>query len=174
MGSKGKDGFIVRIPARLLKDKTLRRDAKLLYCILSAYADARSGETYVSPSTIERQMHSKRAVRERAQRELVTRGLLQIKRERGAGGRLGRNNYKMLRPCQNTIAHNSSTGTNAQLTSAGKTGTLSTSVPQKEISDQLFGKLGQVSGQVMSLQRKKRSETSGAQRRTAPGFQFLK
>ena len=81
--------FFCRIPASLIKDAQLAPEAKLLYLVLAAHADARTGRTFVGLRTIERLMRCGRAKRERAQRELVRAGWLRLSTKPCARGRWG-------------------------------------------------------------------------------------
>ncbi|MBI3669176.1 MAG: hypothetical protein HY237_05295 [Acidobacteria bacterium] len=59
--SAARRDFYVRVPARLLKDPKLSPEAKLLRVILAAYADARTGRTFVGLATLERLLRCGRA-----------------------------------------------------------------------------------------------------------------
>ena len=63
--------FQVHIPARFLKDPGVSPTAKLLLATLRAYADTRTGVSYVSAATLEKLLRCSRGKREAAQRELV-------------------------------------------------------------------------------------------------------
>jgi helix-turn-helix protein len=96
--------FFCRIPASLAKDSALSPTARLLYLVLAAHADARTGETFVNGATLECLMHCCRTVRERAQRELVAAGWLQLRRKPCDRGRWGKRIYVVLSSCQPTSA----------------------------------------------------------------------
>lgn len=91
-------GFQVRIPASFLKNPSISPRAKLLRAILAAYADARTGETYVKPATLGKLLRCSRGKREAAQRELVSLGWLKLKFLRGARGRWGRRIFVLTEP----------------------------------------------------------------------------
>jgi hypothetical protein len=82
--------YFCRIPASLVKDPKLAPEAKLLYLVLAAHADGRTGKTYLGLRTIERLMRCSRAKRERAQRTLVQAGWLRLERKRCGQGRWGK------------------------------------------------------------------------------------
>ena len=82
--------FYCRIPASLVKEPALAPEARLLYLVLAAHADGRTGKTYVGVGTIERLMGCSRAKRERAQRLLVQAGWLRLERKRCGRGRWGK------------------------------------------------------------------------------------
>jgi hypothetical protein len=96
--------FRFAVPARLIKDPHLSPAAKLLRVILAAYADARTGRAHVALKTIERLMRCSRTRRERAQRELVAAGWLQLERERMGRGLLGRRIFLLCEPPALTTA----------------------------------------------------------------------
>ena len=89
--------FMVRISACFLKDPAISADAKALRALLGAYADGRTGRTYVHPSTIETVLNWGRGRREAAQRELARGGWLRLTRKRPAKGQFGRRIY--ILPC---------------------------------------------------------------------------
>ena len=91
--SKTKSEFVVRVAARFLKDPAISSDAKALRAVLGAYADARTGATYVQPSTLEEVLGWGRDRRERAQRELVRCGVVRLGWKRGKGARWARRIY---------------------------------------------------------------------------------
>jgi hypothetical protein len=70
--------FFCRVPASLAKNGALSPEARLLYVVLCAHADERTGRTFVSRATVERLMGRGRTVRERAQQELVQAGWLRL------------------------------------------------------------------------------------------------
>lgn len=81
--------FYCRVPASLAKDPSLSPRAKLLYVVLAAYADGRTGRAYVRLSKLQEQLGCGRSARERAQRELVRGGWLRLERKPSAAGRWG-------------------------------------------------------------------------------------
>ena len=90
--------FIVRIPARFLKDATISSDAKALRAVLGAFADGRTGRSYVKPSTLEALLGWGEDRRLAAQRELVERGWLRLERKRPAKGRWGARVFILVDP----------------------------------------------------------------------------
>jgi hypothetical protein len=90
--------FMVRVAARFLKDPAISADAKALRAVLGAYADGRTGRSYVHPSTLETVLNWGRARREAAQRELARGGWLRLERKRPARGQFGRRVYILLCP----------------------------------------------------------------------------
>jgi len=94
--------FIVRVPARLLKDPALSTDAKALRAVLGAYADGHTGRAYVRPENLGKTLGWGRDRRETAQRELVASGWLQLARRQPSRGRWGRRVYILVEPA--TIA----------------------------------------------------------------------
>jgi hypothetical protein len=91
--SKSTTGFVVRLAARFLKDPAISSDAKALRAVLGAYADGRTGCTYVLPGTLEEILGWGRGRREAAQRELVRGGWLRLGWKRGARARWARRIY---------------------------------------------------------------------------------
>jgi hypothetical protein len=91
--SKSTTDFMVRLAARFLKDPAISSDAKVLRAVLGAYADGRTGCTYVQPSTLQEVLGWGRDRREAAQRELVRRGWLRLGWKRGARARWARRVY---------------------------------------------------------------------------------
>ena len=81
--------FRVLVPARFIKDPNISPQAKLLRVILGAFADGKTGRTYVGLRTVERLMGCGRDARRRAQRELVRAGWLRLERKPAARGRWG-------------------------------------------------------------------------------------
>jgi hypothetical protein len=93
--SQNKSGadFMVRVAARFLKDPAISSDAKALRAVLGAYADGHSGASYVLPRTLEQVLGWSRYRRERAQRELASRGWLRLGWKRGVHARWARRVY---------------------------------------------------------------------------------
>jgi hypothetical protein len=91
-------GFIVRIPARFLKEPAISADAKALRAVLGAYADGRSGRSFVRPRTVQQVLGWGRRRREAAQRELVASGWLRLAWKRAGRGRWARRVYVLLDP----------------------------------------------------------------------------
>src|SRR5579872_7559158 len=94
--SKSTTDFMVRLAARFLKDPAISSDAKVLRAVLGAYADGRTGCTYVQPSTLQEILGWGRDRREAAQRELVRRGWLRLGWKRGARARWARRVYFLV------------------------------------------------------------------------------
>jgi hypothetical protein len=90
--------YYARLAARFLKDPLISPDAKLLRALLAAFADERTGRTFVSLRRIEGLMRCGRKRRSAAQNELVAAGWLQLVRERAYGGRLGRLSFRLCEP----------------------------------------------------------------------------
>ncbi len=97
--------YYARIAARFLKDPLISPDAKLLRALLAAFADQRTGRTYVSLRRIELLIRCGRRRRSAAQNELVAAGWLKLVRERAYGGRLGRLTYLLCEPPLSFLAH---------------------------------------------------------------------
>jgi len=81
--------FYCRVPASLVKDTSLSPRARLLYTVLAAYADARTGRAYLRLRMLDEHLGCGRNARERAQRELVRAGWLRLDRKPAARGRWG-------------------------------------------------------------------------------------
>jgi hypothetical protein len=94
--SKSDADFVVRVAARFLKDPAISSDAKALRVVLGAFADGRTGASYVLPSTLEQTLGWSRYRRERAQRELVRCGWLRLGWKRGLRARWARRVYFCL------------------------------------------------------------------------------
>ncbi|HEV3220990.1 MAG TPA: hypothetical protein VGZ48_14575 [Candidatus Acidoferrales bacterium] len=90
--------YYARIAARFLKDPLISPDAKLLRALLAAFADERTGRTFVSPRRLDRLLRCSHKYRERMQRELAAAGWLRLERERQPDGRLGRRIYVLCEP----------------------------------------------------------------------------
>jgi hypothetical protein len=106
--------FFARIPASLLKDAALSPTAKLLYALLAAHADGRTGVTYVGLRTLERLLGCGRAKRERAQRELVRAGWVHLAKKRCSLGRFGTRAFVVFLSRQSAVAPFQRSGENAQ------------------------------------------------------------
>jgi hypothetical protein len=115
MTGPSKRDFEVRIPARFLKDPAISSDAKVLRAEIGAFADGKTGETFVRPKTIEGILGWGRRRRERAQSELSQAGWLRLKWRRGTHGRWARRVYQLCDP--STVAHLERSGGNVQLIS---------------------------------------------------------
>jgi hypothetical protein len=83
----GSGEYEVRIPARFFKDLTISLEAKALLPILVAYADHQTKETYIRNQQLQELLGRKRAVMERALRELYEKGWLLRNPRRGQRGR---------------------------------------------------------------------------------------
>lgn len=77
--------YIVRIPVSLVKSPALSSDAKLLRLFIGAYSDGKTGRSFVSVRTLEKQLRWGRGRRERAQNELVRYGCLHLDWKRNEG-----------------------------------------------------------------------------------------
>lgn len=96
--SSPRKDYYARLAARFLKDPLISPDAKLLRALLAAFADERTGRTYVSLRRIQQLMRCGRHRRSAAQNELAANGWLKLIRERAYGGRLGRLTYLLCEP----------------------------------------------------------------------------
>jgi Helix-turn-helix domain len=81
--------FYCRVPASLAMDTSLSPRARLLYTVLAAYADARTGRAYLRLRKLDEHLGCGRNAREQAQRELVRAGWLRLERKPAARGRWG-------------------------------------------------------------------------------------
>jgi hypothetical protein len=90
--------FIVRIPARLLKDSSISANARILWSVIAAHADGHSGETYVTAKTLERCLNWGRRKREQAQAELCRHEWLFLKWRRGLHGKFARRTFVVPLP----------------------------------------------------------------------------
>jgi hypothetical protein len=115
MSGLPKREFEVRIPARFLKDPAISSDAKVLRAELGAFADGKTGVTFVQPKRLEKILGWGRGRRERAQSELAKAGWLRLSWRRSAHGRWARRVYELCRP--NTVARFERSGETAQLIS---------------------------------------------------------
>jgi hypothetical protein len=93
----------VRIPARFLKDSSISANARILWSVIAAYADGKTGETYVTGRILERCLRWGRRRRERAQAELCGRGWLFLKWRRGLHGKFARRIFAIPLP-NSTVA----------------------------------------------------------------------
>jgi hypothetical protein len=101
--------FIVRIPARLLKDGRLSSRARLLWSTLAAFADGRTDQTYVSHKAIEKLLRCGRVKRQEAESELIGAGWLRIEQVRNKG-RFSRRTYTLLRTRNSTAVQKLDSG----------------------------------------------------------------
>jgi len=101
--------YYARLAARFLKDPLISPDAKLLRALLAAFADQRTGRTYVSLRRIQLLMRCGRKRRSCAQNELAAAGWLKLIRERAYGGRLGRLTYLLCEPPLHAPPHHQQT-----------------------------------------------------------------
>jgi hypothetical protein len=115
MSGLPKKDFEVRIPARFLKDPAISSDAKVLRAEIGAFADGKTGETFVRPKTLETILGWGRRRRERAQAELSEAGWLRLKWRRGPHGRWARRIYELCRP--STVTRFERSGEKAHLIS---------------------------------------------------------
>ena len=105
----------MRIPARFLKDPTISSDAKVLRAEIGAFADGRTGYSYVQARMLEGILHWGRRRREKAQKELVSRGWLKLGWKRGAHAVWARRTYWLCQP--SAVARFERSGEMAQLIS---------------------------------------------------------
>jgi hypothetical protein len=112
--SDGRD-FIVRVPARFLKDPRISSEAKALRVVIGAFADRRTGQSYVTGATLEKTLGWGRRRREKAQKELVKSVWLKLGWKRGLHGRWARRIYQLCEPT--TVARFERSGETAQLIS---------------------------------------------------------
>jgi hypothetical protein len=114
MAELPKRDYEVRIPARFLKDPAISSDAKILLGVIKAFADGKTGFTFVRPKKLDGILHWGRGRREKAQRELCVRGWLRLGWKRGIG-RWSRRTYEVCQP--GTVACFKRSGESAQLIS---------------------------------------------------------
>ena len=88
--------FYCRVPASLAKDFALSPRAKLLYVVLAAHADARTGRAYLRLRKLELHLGCGRKAREQAQGELVRTGWLRLERKAAGMGRWGSRIFVVL------------------------------------------------------------------------------
>jgi hypothetical protein len=110
--------YYARLAARFLKDPLISPDAKLLRALLAAFADQRTGRTFVSLRRIQLLMRCGRKRRSAAQNELAATGWLKLIRERAYGGRLGRLTYLLCEPPLSFPATHGAAARHEPLTSA--------------------------------------------------------
>ena len=115
MSGMPKKDFEVRIPARFLKDPAISSDAKILRAEIGAFADGKTGVTFVQPKKLEKILGWGRRRRERAQAELAAAGWLRLTWKRGDRGRWARRIYELCEP--STVARFERSGQTAQLIS---------------------------------------------------------
>jgi hypothetical protein len=107
--------FEVRISARFLKDPSISSDAKALRAEIGAFADGRTGVSFVQPKKLEKILRWGRRRRENAQSELARCGWLRLSWRRGLHGRWARRIYELTTP--ETVAQFERSGETAQLIS---------------------------------------------------------
>ena len=90
--------FRVQISARFLKDPAVSPTAKLFLAILRAYADTRTGVSYVTAATLQKLLRCSRGKREAAQREMVESGWLKLAWLRGQRGKWARRVFVVAEP----------------------------------------------------------------------------
>jgi hypothetical protein len=138
-----KKEYTVRIPARFLKDPAISSDAKALFAVIKSFADGKTGVTFVRPKKLDQILHWGRGRRERAQRELHTKGWLQVGWKRGFG-RWSMRTYQVSQP--GTVADSQRSGESAQLISdhsQSQVRSITTSLtePKKQLEDFSGGNL---------------------------------
>jgi len=111
-----KKDFIVPVPARLLKDRSLSPDARQLRVQIGAYADGGTGRTYVTGETLQADLRWGRRRREKAQAELCRAGWLRLEWKRGSRAKFARRIYVACDPLA-TIAQFQRSGEPEQLIS---------------------------------------------------------
>jgi hypothetical protein len=113
---KTRRDFLVRVPARFLKDSKISSDAKALRAVIGSFADGHTGRSFVNPSTLQKALGWGRGRREKAQRELCTKGWLLVGWQRGGRGRFTKRTYTLCEP-PSTIAGFDRSGETPQLIS---------------------------------------------------------
>lgn len=111
-----KGDYIVHIPARFLKDSSISADARFLRTVIAAYADGKTGRSFVTPKTLQKTLHWGRRRREKAQAELCRIGWLELKWKRGDHGKFARRVYIACDP-RRSVAQFERSGQTAQLIS---------------------------------------------------------
>jgi hypothetical protein len=136
MVEKPKRDFEVRIPARFLKDPAISSDAKALFAVIRSFANGRTGLTFVRPKTLDEILHWGRGRREKALRELRTKGWLEASWKRGLG-KWARRIYRVCEP--NAVARFQRSGKTAQLIShhsqSQVKSSMTTSLTESQISE---------------------------------------
>jgi hypothetical protein len=127
MSGPPKKDFDVRIPARFLKDPAISCDAKVLRAEIGAFADGKTGVTFVQPKRLEEILGWGRGRRERAQSELAKAGWLRLKWRRSNHGRWARRIYELCQPT--TVARFERSGETAQLISHHSQSQVKSSIP---------------------------------------------
>jgi hypothetical protein len=115
------------IPARFLKDPTISADAKVLRAIIGAFADGKTGQSFVNPSTLDKTLSWGRGRREKAQKELCSRGWLCLGCKRGNHGVFARRTYRVCDP--STTASFERSGENAQYIISHSQSQVKSSIP---------------------------------------------
>ena len=119
--------FEVRIPARFLKDLAISSDAKVLRAAIGAFADGKTGISYVQPKKLEKILDWGRRRRERAQAELANAGWLRLNWRRSNHGRWARRIYELCEP--SAVARFERSGETAQLISHYSQSQVKSSLP---------------------------------------------
>ena len=120
--------FQVRIPARLLQNRTLSANARILRALIASYADGGSGITYVKPERLQEDLGWGRRKREQTQRELERAGWLRLTWSRALRGHFRRRVYELCDP-ELTVAHFERSGKTAQLISSHSQSQVKSSLP---------------------------------------------
>lgn len=81
--------FVCRVPASLAKDASLSPLARLLYVVLCAHADGKTGRAFLRLARLDELLGCSRKTRQRAQLELVRTGWMRMERKSCTGGRWG-------------------------------------------------------------------------------------
>jgi hypothetical protein len=108
--------FIVRLPARFLKDASISSDARVLRSVIAAFADGKTGTAYVTGKKLQATLGWGRDRREKAQSELRRNGWLRLGWKRGARARFARRIYALSDPTS-TVAQFDRSGDSAHLIS---------------------------------------------------------
>ena len=133
--------YEVRIPSWFLKNPAISSDAKAFLAVIKAFADGKTGLTFVRPKKLDEILHWGRRKREKAQRELCVKGWLRVGWKRGLG-RWSRRTYEVREPGpgeRGTIARFQRSGENAQLIShhsqSQVKSSMTTSLTESQISE---------------------------------------
>jgi hypothetical protein len=131
--------FEVRIPARFLKDRAISSDAKVLRAEIGAFADGKTGMSFVQPMKLEQILGWGRRRRERAQAELAKAGWLRLKWRRGNHGRWARRIYELCVPTDARLERNGQTEqlishySQSQVKSSETTSLTETQIPENPL-----------------------------------------
>lgn len=118
----------MRIPARFLKDSHLSSDARILRSVIAAYADGKTGRTYVTGKKLQETLGWGRHRREKAQGELYRNGWLRLNWKRGERAKFARRIYVLSDPSL-TAAQFGRSGETEQLISYHSQSQVKSSIP---------------------------------------------